>query len=118
MVISCTQKSKDEGKREVSPSNQSHKNQWSCAVEPVLITESRKAAVKAPFNHEMEEPQATATVCSDSTPGKAHQVRIPGQIPIPVANLQIPLLCSTGESLWGFAKAVKITSARKGALWL
>lgn len=87
MVISCTQKSKDAGKREVSPSNQGHKNQWSCAVEPVLITERRKAAVKALFNHEMEEPKATATVCSDSTPGKVHQVRIPGQILIPVVNL-------------------------------
>lgn len=85
--MSSTQKSKDAGKSEVSPSNQGHKNQWSCAVEPVLVTERKKAAVKVLFNHKMEEPQATATVCSDSTPGKGHQVRIPGRIPIPVVNL-------------------------------
>lgn len=113
MVISCTEKSKDAGKREVSPFNQGDKNQWSCAVEPVLITERRKAAVKALFNHEMEEPQATATVCSDSAPGKVHQ----GQDPWPdLGSCCKPInspLWSTGESLWGSARAVTITSQGK-----
>lgn len=53
-------------------------NQWGCAVEPVLMAERRTAAVKAPFNHEMEEPQAR---------GKAHQVGSPVWILIPVVNL-------------------------------
>lgn len=56
-------------------------------MEPVLIAEGRKAAVKALCNHEMEEPPATARVCSDSTSGKMPQVRISGWILIPVVNL-------------------------------
>lgn len=65
MVIGCTREKKDGGKGEVSPSNKGHKNQWSCAAKPVLIT-----AVEALLNHEVQEPQATATACCDSTPGQ------------------------------------------------
>lgn len=69
MVISCTREKEDGGKGEVSPSNQGHKNQWSCAVKPVLIT-ARRTAAEVLVNHEVQEPQATATACSDSSPGQ------------------------------------------------